>query len=258
MFSFYSPHVKRFALTLEVPEEQLMEPLLKCDQVIVVHPLSLFLWPNDVYVRNPGIERLQDAADEFWGMNEGLQKLVNVRELALACDSGVGYLHGFDFNPFLRLKATPVFTTNPQYRHVPENEASIPEPRNRKDTDLALFKMSCDESLEPLGMSEELHKRLRMEKSPYNEHFYSARYERTMTLSKIWTKEDFSGRVFSRGPKRSLSSSIASWPVPSHWLNTSFLRSEQITQGVVIRPLLKPRLFSWSWLLEHLAPCDSG
>ena len=53
-------------------------------------------WPAQEYLLNPTIEKLEMTADQKNLMEQAFSSLNNVNELALAVDSGLGYLEGFD------------------------------------------------------------------------------------------------------------------------------------------------------------------
>ncbi|KAH6669152.1 F-box domain-containing protein [Plectosphaerella plurivora] len=109
IFESFGKHVNRFALCLELDEEQLANPPIKSTQQIVPAFWGLYRWPKPLYTRYEELEEIEDTADELASMKTALRCLTKVSELGLCCDPGLGYLTGPERNPLFNPGHTPVF-----------------------------------------------------------------------------------------------------------------------------------------------------
>ncbi|PNY24439.1 Uncharacterized protein TCAP_05622 [Tolypocladium capitatum] len=96
IFQSFGPHILRFALSLEVDEEELAFPPVKTVQKAVPSFWGIYRWPHDDYRRYQDLEGIERAADETDSMKEALRCLSKVRNLGLCCDAGLGFLCGPD------------------------------------------------------------------------------------------------------------------------------------------------------------------
>ena len=109
IFESFGKHVNRFALCLELDEEQLANPPIKSTQHIIPAFWGLYRWPKPLYTRYVELEEIEDTADELASMKTALRCLTKVSELGLCCDPGLGYLTGPERNPLFNPGPTPVF-----------------------------------------------------------------------------------------------------------------------------------------------------
>ncbi|KAI9155249.1 hypothetical protein HJFPF1_07830 [Paramyrothecium foliicola] len=96
IFESFGSHIRRFALSLEIDEESLAYPPIKPVQQAVPAFWGVYRWPHDSYHRYTDLEGIEQTADEYQGLKEALRHLVNVNNLGLCCDAGLGYLLGPD------------------------------------------------------------------------------------------------------------------------------------------------------------------
>ncbi|KAL0777595.1 hypothetical protein CaCOL14_005247 [Colletotrichum acutatum] len=96
IFQSFGEHILRFALSLELDEESLAYPPIKPTQQAVTSYWGIYRWPHESYNRYAELEGLEQTADETASMTEALKCLVQVQELGLCCDAGLGYLLGPD------------------------------------------------------------------------------------------------------------------------------------------------------------------
>lgn len=96
IFRSFGPHVRRFALALEIDEDSLSFPPIKAVQEAVPSFWGIYRWPHAQYRRYQDLEYLEHAADETTGMKNALGCLSNVCNLGLCCDAGLGFLCGPD------------------------------------------------------------------------------------------------------------------------------------------------------------------
>ena len=96
IFEDFGPHVRRFALALELEEEALAFPPIKPAQEAVSSFWGVYRWPHENYNRYTDLEGLENTADETEGMKAALRYLTRVSTLGLCCDAGLGFLCGPD------------------------------------------------------------------------------------------------------------------------------------------------------------------
>ncbi|KAK2058134.1 F-box domain-containing protein [Colletotrichum caudatum] len=96
IFQSFGDHILRFALSLEIDEESLAYPPIKPTQKAITSYWGIYRWPHESYLRYTELEGLEQTADETASMKEALSYLVQVQELGLCCDAGLGYLLGPD------------------------------------------------------------------------------------------------------------------------------------------------------------------
>ncbi|KZZ99382.1 F-box domain containing protein [Moelleriella libera RCEF 2490] len=96
IFKSFGPHMRRFALSLELDEESLAYPPIKPTQKAVPTFWGIYRWPHDDYHRYSGLHGLEETADEMAGMKAALAHLTKVHSLGLCCDAGLGFLHSPD------------------------------------------------------------------------------------------------------------------------------------------------------------------
>ncbi|MCJ1285824.1 hypothetical protein MMC26_005165 [Xylographa opegraphella] len=97
MFRTWGSSIMKFGFSLEVDEDELTnapeKQITNMYRSFYAHSIP---WPQQEYLLNPTIERLDMTADQKNLMELALSSLTNVNELALSVDSGLGYLEGFD------------------------------------------------------------------------------------------------------------------------------------------------------------------
>ncbi|CEI65708.1 hypothetical protein FVEN_g12281 [Fusarium venenatum] len=96
IFQSFGPHIRRFALSLELDEDTLSYPPVKPSQEAVPSFWGIYRWPHDTYHRYTDLEGLEQTADETEAMKEALKCLVKVSNLGICCDAGLGFLLGPD------------------------------------------------------------------------------------------------------------------------------------------------------------------
>ncbi|GJD03761.1 F-box domain-containing protein [Colletotrichum higginsianum] len=96
IFQSFGEHILRFALSLELDEENLAYPPIKPTQEAITSYWGIYRWPHESYLRYTELEGLEQTADETASMMEALGYLAKVQELGLCCDAGLGYLLGPD------------------------------------------------------------------------------------------------------------------------------------------------------------------
>ena len=96
IFEAFGPHILRFALSLELEEDDLAFPPVKPLQEAVPTFWGIYRWPHETYHRYTDLEGLEQTADETEGMKEALKYLIKVTNLGLCCDAGLGFLLGPD------------------------------------------------------------------------------------------------------------------------------------------------------------------
>ncbi|RGP64432.1 f-box containing [Fusarium sporotrichioides] len=96
IFQSFGPHIRRFALSLELDEDTLSYPPIKPSQEAVPSFWGIYRWPHDTYHRYTDLEGLEQTADETDAMKEALKCLVKVSNLGICCDAGLGFLLGPD------------------------------------------------------------------------------------------------------------------------------------------------------------------
>ncbi|MCJ1394617.1 hypothetical protein MMC18_007497 [Xylographa bjoerkii] len=97
MFKTWGSSIMKFAFSLEADQDELTE----APEKQVMNTYSTFYeqstpWPAQEYLLNPKIQKLEMTADQTNLMELAFSSLTNVNEFALAVDSGLGYLEGFD------------------------------------------------------------------------------------------------------------------------------------------------------------------
>ncbi|TWU74698.1 hypothetical protein ED733_004871 [Metarhizium rileyi] len=111
MFESFGPHIRRFALSLELDEDSLAYPPIKPIQEAVPAFWGIYRWPHENYYRYADLEGLEQTADETEGMKAALRCLTRVQNIGLCCDAGLGFLLGPDKRAQSSHKHHPVFAT---------------------------------------------------------------------------------------------------------------------------------------------------
>ncbi|MCJ1320038.1 hypothetical protein MMC15_005374 [Xylographa vitiligo] len=97
MFKTWGSSIMKFGFSLEADQDE----LTNAPQKQVMNTYTSFYahsipWPAQEYLLNPTIEKLDMTADQKNLMELAFSSFTNINELALAVDSGLGYLEGFD------------------------------------------------------------------------------------------------------------------------------------------------------------------
>ncbi|KAK6442122.1 hypothetical protein LTR95_001625, partial [Oleoguttula sp. CCFEE 5521] len=108
VFEGFGPHIKRFGMSFEVTEAQLAHPPEKreLDPCVAYH--GAYDWPPPQYLRFSNLAGLERTADETSRMKAAFSKLVNVQEIGLSIDSGLGRLNGADVSPYTMVHDHPL------------------------------------------------------------------------------------------------------------------------------------------------------
>lgn len=109
VFEQFGDKMRKFALALELNEQDLASPPLKINQEILAAPWGLYRWPIMSYQRYSQVEGLEQMANETGYMLQAFQFLKYVSEIGISCDAGLGWLCGPDTNPFCARAQPPVF-----------------------------------------------------------------------------------------------------------------------------------------------------
>lgn len=109
VFQQFGDKMRKFALALEINEDDLAYPPLKINQEILTAPWGLYRWPIMSYQRYTEVEGLEKLANETGSMGQAFEYLKSVNEIGISCDPGLGWLHGPDTNPFGGRTQPPVF-----------------------------------------------------------------------------------------------------------------------------------------------------
>lgn len=113
VFQGFGPHIKRFGMTFEVSEKQLLQPPIKKELEHVESYHGTYDWPSSHYARFANLAGLENTADETSRMKAAFANLEIVQELALSIDNGLGWLDGPDRSLKSRIfdRPSPVFGT---------------------------------------------------------------------------------------------------------------------------------------------------
>lgn len=109
VFQQFGDKMRKFALALELNEQDLAFPPLKLNQEIVSAPWGLYRWPIMNYQRYTQLEGLEQMADETGYMKKAFQFLELVTDIGISCDAGLGWLQGPDANPLCARTGPAVF-----------------------------------------------------------------------------------------------------------------------------------------------------
>jgi hypothetical protein len=97
VFQGFGPHMNKFGIRFEVTEHDLaMAPAKQNNHKQVDAYHGEYAWPPSGYPRFGRLAKLESSADETPRMTAALATLVNVREIGLSIDSGLGFLGGPD------------------------------------------------------------------------------------------------------------------------------------------------------------------
>ncbi|RYP50066.1 hypothetical protein DL768_004352 [Monosporascus sp. mg162] len=97
VFSSFGDQIRRFALALELSEPELATPKVYSDLALYVRPWGVYRWPVEAPLSTQStLQRITESLERSKGMFRILSHLGNVRELALSCEGGLGYLQGPD------------------------------------------------------------------------------------------------------------------------------------------------------------------
>ena len=97
VFQGFGPHMNKFGIRFEVTEHELaMAPDKQSNHKQVDAYHGEYAWPPPGYPRFGRLAKLESSADETPRMTAAMATLVNVREIGLSIDSGLGFLGGPD------------------------------------------------------------------------------------------------------------------------------------------------------------------
>ncbi|KAK4899788.1 hypothetical protein LTR27_003054 [Elasticomyces elasticus] len=111
VFQGFGPHIRRFGMSFEVSETQLLQLPVKKELDHVEAYYGEYDWPPPHYTRFSGLEGLEHTADETTRMKDAFGKLEIVQELGLSVESGLGWMSGPDVSVHGRVfkRASRVF-----------------------------------------------------------------------------------------------------------------------------------------------------
>ncbi|KAI1391332.1 uncharacterized protein F4822DRAFT_182259 [Hypoxylon trugodes] len=108
----YGPQIRRLGIALDLNEIDIASPAI-CDlEDIVVRPWGPYRWPIDPEDRGSAeliMDNIIDELEKSQGQFNLLDNATNLREIALSCEGGLGYLQGPDVNPRQPQRQPPVF-----------------------------------------------------------------------------------------------------------------------------------------------------
>ncbi|TKA73578.1 hypothetical protein B0A55_07918 [Friedmanniomyces simplex] len=107
VFQGFGPHIRRFGMSFEVSESQLLQLPIKKELDHVDAYYGNYDWPPPHYTRFDGLAGLEHTADETSRMKDAFDKLEIVQELALSVDSGLGWMNGPDVSIHSRIFQRP-------------------------------------------------------------------------------------------------------------------------------------------------------
>ncbi|KAK5146508.1 hypothetical protein LTR32_001903 [Rachicladosporium monterosium] len=107
VFQGFGPHIRRFGMSFEVSEDQLLQLPIKKELDHVDAYYGDYDWPPPHYTRFDRLAGLEHTADETSRMKSAFDKLEIVQELALSVDSGLGYMNGPDLSLHTRVFRQP-------------------------------------------------------------------------------------------------------------------------------------------------------
>jgi hypothetical protein len=100
VFEGFGPHMNKFGIRFEVTEADLSGSFAKkIDTKRIEAYHGVYDWPPPGYARFGRLASLEKIADETPRMTAALATLINVREIGLSLDSGLGFLGGPDRSP---------------------------------------------------------------------------------------------------------------------------------------------------------------
>ncbi|KAI0377448.1 hypothetical protein F5Y04DRAFT_284925 [Hypomontagnella monticulosa] len=111
VFRNFGPDISRFGLSLELDERELATPSIGDLEEIHVRPWGIYRWPiqPDVGQSDPFLVEITKSLENCQGIFRLLSRVKNIRELALSCEGGLGYLQGPDVNPLQPPGRQPIF-----------------------------------------------------------------------------------------------------------------------------------------------------
>ncbi|ROW06212.1 hypothetical protein VMCG_04551 [Cytospora schulzeri] len=145
VFEQFGPsHIKKFALALELNEDDLACPPVKLNQQIIPAPWGLYRWPIMDYQRFSQLEGLEKMADETQHMKKAFQFLSKVSEIGISCDAGLGYLQGPDTNRLCRRVQPSVFQPTIYDVAEPDGGSGYEEDKDRSLSLVILKQMAMN------------------------------------------------------------------------------------------------------------------
>ncbi|CAH0044237.1 unnamed protein product [Clonostachys solani] len=111
IFESFGPHILRFALSLELDEDDLANPPIKPAQEAVTSFWGIYRWPPQSYTRYSDLQGIEQTADETQKMKDALKCLTKVTNMGLSCDPGLGFLTRPDACVRRASARRPVFAT---------------------------------------------------------------------------------------------------------------------------------------------------
>lgn len=112
VFRSFGPDISRFGLSLELDESELATPKIEDWEEINVRHWGIYRWPTRSDARTSGsssLEEITKSLENYRGILRLVSRVKNIRELALSCEGGLGYLQGPDINPLQPPGRHPIF-----------------------------------------------------------------------------------------------------------------------------------------------------
>lgn len=95
VFRSFGPDISRFGLSLELDESELATPKIEDWEEINVRHWGIYRWPTRSDARTSGsssLEEITKSLENYRGILRLVSRVKNIRELALSCEGGLGYL----------------------------------------------------------------------------------------------------------------------------------------------------------------------
>ncbi|KAI2609293.1 hypothetical protein GGR54DRAFT_384176 [Hypoxylon sp. NC1633] len=110
IFRSFGPSIRRLALVLNLNESDIASPPIAPALQLHVAPWGIYRWPAPLEDDpNSLLERTITSMENPQGIFRMMTIATDVRELALSCEGGLGYLQGPDVNPLQPPGPPPIF-----------------------------------------------------------------------------------------------------------------------------------------------------
>ncbi|MCJ1479116.1 hypothetical protein MMC13_007800 [Lambiella insularis] len=104
MFRTWGKHVRKFGFAIELNKSELIKPPKKTTtETIDTFWQAAVPWATQDYHLHPRLAKTEAAAEHEGLMAKACSSLINITELALTTDRGLGYMEGFDISDRARL-----------------------------------------------------------------------------------------------------------------------------------------------------------
>lgn len=126
-FLAFAPDIFRFGLALELSESEIASPIDGDLEDVEIRPWGIFRWPaKKDFAIDSALEKFTQSIEKMQGgAFRIMESLHNVRELALSCNGGLGYLQGPDINPLQPPGPGPIFGGSNVARDTPITDLGV-------------------------------------------------------------------------------------------------------------------------------------